>query len=71
MSEPIALPTYNVPLEQAIDIVKYRLDDRYLTPETKTHAIERVANMATHNSITKDELVDALRWMFEHYSFYE
>lgn len=70
MNEPIVLPTYNVSLGQAVDIVKYRLDDRNLTPEAKTHAIEHVANMATHNSVTKDELVGALRWLFEHYSFY-
>lgn len=36
---------------------------------TKALAIEKVANMETHNSITKDELVNALRWLYKHYDF--
>lgn len=30
-------------------------------------AIEKVAEMETHNSITKNDLVGALRWIYEHY----
>lgn len=32
---------------------------------------DHVAHMETHNSITKDELVEALRWLFDHYDFEE
>ena len=32
-------------------------------------AIEQVAEMETHNSVTKEELVSALRWLFRHYDF--
>lgn len=65
----IELPTYNVSLGQAVGIVKARLDDDAIAIQSKVLAIEKVANMETHNSITKDELVRALRWLFEHYDF--
>lgn len=71
MSDAVIFPTYNISTKQAVDIVKNGLYDNTIAIETKVHAIEHVANMATHNSISKDELVDALRWMFEHYSFYD
>ena len=53
----------------AIVIVKEFLDDDTIALQTKVLAIEQVENMVTHNSVTKDELVHALRWMFEHYDF--
>ena len=62
-------PTYNVSLGRAIEIVKFKLDEEFLAIQTKVLAIEKVASMETHNSITKDELVRALRWLFEHYEF--
>ena len=63
------LPTDNVSLGQAVSIVKFGLNNLgYSTPQ-KVKAIERVANMETHNSITKDELVSALRFLFEYYDF--
>ena len=62
-------PTYNVSLGQAIEIVKYKLDDETIALQSKVLAIDKVAEMETHNSITKDELVRALRWLFEHYDF--
>lgn len=65
----VSFPTYNVSLGEAVGIVKGRLDDYTIANETKVLAIEQVANMETHNSITKDELVRALRWMFETYEF--
>ena len=65
----VEIPTYNVSLGQAVGIVKGRLDDDTIAIPTKVLAIEHVANMETHNSITKDELVRALRWLFEHYEF--
>ena len=62
-------PTYNVSLGQACAIVKYKLDDDSIAIPSKVLAIEKIAEMETHNSITKDELVKALRWLFEHYEF--
>lgn len=62
-------PTFNVSLGQAVEIVKYKLDDETIALQSKVLAIGKVAEMETHNSITKDELVRALRWMFEHYDF--
>ena len=65
----VPVPTYNVSLGEAVGIVKGRLNDDTIANEIKVLAIEQVANMETHNSITKDELVNALRWMFETYEF--
>lgn len=65
----VELPTYNVSLGQAISIVKFNLDDDSIAIQTKVLAIEKVAGMETHNSITKDDLVNALRWLYEHYDF--
>ena len=62
-------PTFNVSLGQAVEIVKYKLDDDSIALQSKVLAIDKVAEMPTHNSITKDELVRALRWLFEHYDF--
>lgn len=62
-------PTFNVSLGQAVEIVKYKLDDETIALQSKVLAIDKVAEMETHNSITKDELVRALRWLFEHYDF--
>jgi hypothetical protein len=63
------LPTYNVTLGEAWAIVKTRLDDDTIAIPSKVIAIERVARMETHNSITKDDLVHCLRWLFDHYEF--
>ena len=62
-------PTYNVSLRDAWEIVKHRLDDETIAIPSKVLAIEKIANMETHNSITKDDLVHALRWLFAHYEF--
>lgn len=62
-------PTFNVSLGQAVEIVKYKLDNETIALQSKVLAINKVAEMETHNSITKDELVRALRWLFEHYDF--
>lgn len=67
----VQFPTYNVSLSEAVSIVKYRLDDDSIVIQTKVLAIEHMANMETHNSITKDDLLSALRWIFEHYDFVE
>ena len=65
----ISFPTYNVSLGAACAIVEAKLDDDTIAITTKVLAIEKVARMETHNSITKDELVRALRWLFDHYDF--
>ena len=67
--KPIRFPTYNVSLGQAIEIVKFGLEDPNIALQSKVLAISKVASMETHNSITKDELVHSLRWLFEHYEF--
>lgn len=65
----IRFPTYNVSLPEAIEIVKHRLYDETVPLQTIVCAIEQVAEMETHNSVNKDELVNAMRWLFEHYEF--
>ena len=62
-------PTYNVSLRDAWEIFKHRLDDETIAIPSKVLAIEKIASMETHNSITKDDLVHALRWLFAHYDF--
>lgn len=65
----IRFPTYNITLGDAIMIVKFHLDDDAISIPSKVLAIEQVADMETHNSISKDNLIHALRWLFEHYDF--
>lgn len=69
MPKPIQFPTYNVNMGDAWLIVKERLDDDTIAIPSKVLAIEKIARMETHNSITKDDLVHALRWLFDHYDF--
>jgi hypothetical protein len=65
----VPFPSYNVSIGEAVAIVKYKLNEQGIALQSKVIAIDMVANMETHNSITKDELVNALRWLFEHYEF--
>lgn len=65
----LQLPTYNICLGEAVSIVKYHLDDDSIPIPRKVLAIEHVAYLGTHNSITKGDLVHALRWVFDHYDF--
>lgn len=69
MAKAIQFPSYNVSLGEAWEIVKYRLHDDTIALQSKVLAIEKVARMETLNSITKDELQKALRWLFDHYDF--
>lgn len=64
-------PTTNPTLAESTVIVKDLLDDESLSYQTRAIAIEKVARMETHNSIKKDELIAALRWIFDHYDFQE
>ena len=61
----------NPTLAESCVIVKDLLDDDSLSYQTRAIAIEKVARMETHNSIKKDELIAALRWIFDHYDFQE
>ncbi len=36
-------------------------------PEEKLLAIQEVVDMETHNSVTKKDLVECLRWLIEDY----
>ena len=63
----VRFPSFNVSLPDAIEIVKYHLDDPDIAMQSKEMAIEKMAEMETHNSITKNDLVGALRWIYEHY----
>lgn len=69
MRKLIRLPAKDISLGDAWAIVKHSLDDESLPCEMRVSAIKKVAEMATHNSITKAELINALRWLFEHYDF--
>lgn len=62
-------PTYYMGFGEAWEIVKLRLDDDSVSIPKKVQAIEIVSRMETLNSITKDELQKALRWLFDHYDF--
>ena len=68
-NKSVVFPTNFISLGMAIDIVKFRLDDTTIPLNTKMLAISRIAEMETINSITKDELQKALRWLFLHYDF--
>lgn len=65
----LKFPTNYISMGQAVGIVKRKLDDDTVPLETKILAIERVALMETHNSITKDDFVNMLRYIFSRYDF--
>ena len=69
MPKPIPFPTYNMSLGDAWIIVRERLDDETIAIPSKVIAIEKIARMETHNSVRKDDLIHALRWLFDHYDF--
>lgn len=69
MAKQIQFPTYNINMGDAWLIIKERLDDETIALPSKVIAIEKIARMETHNSITKDDLIHALRWLFDHYNF--
>lgn len=63
------LPVKDISLGEAWAIVTRSLGDESLSCEMRTLAIRKVAEMETHNSITKADLINALRWLFKHYDF--
>ena len=68
MSNEIVFPDSDA---QALKIVKYSLKSSDVTIIEKTKAIQRVAEMRTHDNLTKADLIFALRWLFRHYDFLE
>lgn len=63
------LPKYHMNRADACVIVRFKLDDEEIPIPMKVRAIEMMARMETHNGILKDEMVKALRWLFDHYDF--
>lgn len=59
----------DISLMQAIEIVRGGLQDPIIHHDTKVMAIQKVAEMETHNSVSKADLVVALRWLFDQYEF--
>ena len=57
-----------MPIGKATAIFKNINDDKHSASE-KIEAIKTVINMETHNSITKDDLIRALDWMWDYISF--
>lgn len=60
----IRFRTYNISQGDSIEIVKNHLDDPNIAEKSKALAIENVVNMATHNSVSKADLINCLRWIF-------
>lgn len=60
----IRFPTYNISQGDSIEIVKNHLDDPNVAEKSKALAVENVVNMATHNSVSKADLINCLRWIF-------
>ena len=56
----ITLPTFNVSLGQAIIIVKTGLEDESIPYKTRVLAIDHVAKMETHNSVTTLRRIDSM-----------
>lgn len=65
----IPFRTRNISTGQSVDIVKHGLEDPDIHMETKVLAIQNVIEMETHNSISKDALLNALRWLYYTYDF--
>lgn len=50
---------------RAVEIVEQIESDKYWDSE-KLEAIKRILSMETHNSIRKDTIIKALRWLFDY-----
>ena len=48
----VRFPSFNVSLPDAIEIVKYHLDDPDIAMQSKVMAIEKMAEMETHNILS-------------------
>lgn len=62
-------PSMALSLGKSIEIIKFHLDKPDFSVPMKTLAIEKVVRMETHNSVTKDDLVKCLRFLFDYYDF--
>jgi len=65
----VPFPIPGVSFGEAWRIVKHSLNDDSVSIQKKVLAIEKISEMESHNSITKTDLVNALRWLFAHYDF--
>lgn len=50
---------------RAVEIIEQIESDKYWDSE-KLEAIKRILSMETHNSIRKDTIIKALRWLFDY-----
>ena len=70
MGKVIFHPRLSCPsLADCLLIVKHHVADDTVSIAAKVFAIEAVSKMETHNCIAKAELIEALRFLFEHYDF--
>lgn len=53
-------------LGRAVEIVKNIHTDE-VEPEEKLTAIQDICMLETHNSISKSDLIECLRWLVEEY----
>lgn len=60
----------NISTGQAVGIFKYQLADETVPIWAKVLAIEKIAAFETLNSITKDELKQALKWLYDHFELH-
>lgn len=67
MSKILQFPPGHMTMGRATEIVKSGLKDPTISMHAKAEAIEIVAELETHNSITKDDLISALRWVYSTY----
>lgn len=56
-------------LLEALNIFYCHLDDESISLSKKVEAIRRISEMETMNSIKKDDLKTALRFLFDHFDF--
>ncbi len=47
----------------------FQLESENYSFAEKTEAIEMVARMPTHNSISKEKILNAMVWLFDHFDF--
>lgn len=65
----IDLHEFNESSRIDLQVVKRKLWNESIPLKTRTIAIQHVAEMENHDSVTKEELVNAIRWLFERYDF--
>lgn len=69
MSEIIKFDPRSIPIDEAVEIVRFRLYDSSIPWQRRTDAIEMITATENPGNITKEELLVAIRWLFDHYDF--